>query len=81
MVGNRYSQLLFTRKASHCPDLRMQEKNGEYDVTRTVPPVRITSQINSEDITMISQKNRHWLQWRNELTMSVLVYLCVQGIR
>ena len=56
VVRNRYSQLLFTYFDRLCANLRVQRAIDKYDVTMPVARVRVTSQINYGDITMISQK-------------------------
>ena len=53
VVRYRYSRLLFTSEDRLCANLRVQE---QYDITMPVPRVRVTSQINCDDVTMLSQK-------------------------
>ena len=51
----RYSRLLFTSEDRLCAKLRVQWQD-KYDVTIPVFRVRMTSQINCGDVTMLGQK-------------------------
>ena len=56
VVRNRYSRLLFTCEDRLCAKLRVQKQSTNSNVTMPVPHVRVTSQINCGDVTMLSQK-------------------------
>ena len=54
MARNWCSHLLLCSEDRFCANLRVQEH--EYDVTMLVPYVRVTSQNNCGDVTILSQK-------------------------
>ena len=56
VVRIRYSRLLFTSEDRSCANLCVQEKIDEYDVTMPVSRVRVTLQINCDDVTMFNSE-------------------------
>ena len=69
VIGDRYSQLLFTSEDRLCTNLHVQEQL----TNMTSQCIRVTSQINCGDVTMLGH------QWRNEQSMTVFSGVVYSG--
>ena len=54
--------------------------HDERGVTMSIPRLSVTSQITCDGVTVVSQKDRHWWQWRNERSLFLLDF-CIQYMK